>query len=75
MDDIPQKIDSKFRYVLLAATRAEQIMRGAEPKVEKPLKPTSAGMAEIQGELVDWDYQDPDDLADDEAEAAEADAD
>lgn len=75
MDDLPQKIDSKFRYVLLAATRAEQIMRGAEPKVEKPLKPTSAGMAEIQTDVVEWDYQDPDDLAEADDAETEGDAD
>lgn len=56
MHDIPEKIDSKFRYVLLAATRAEQLMLGAQPKMEKPSKHTTTGMAEILEELVEWDY-------------------
>ena len=33
----PEKIDSKFRYVLLASQRAEQMMRGAVSKLEKPI--------------------------------------
>ena len=56
MHDIPEKIDSKFRYVLLAATRAEQLMLGAQPKQDKPTKHTTAGMAEILEELVEWEY-------------------
>ncbi|MEM9553773.1 MAG: DNA-directed RNA polymerase subunit omega [Acidobacteriota bacterium] len=61
MQEYPDTIDSKFRYVLLAAARAEQIMRGAEPKVDKPLKATSAGMAEITDDLIAWDYGAPED--------------
>ncbi len=56
MHDMPEKIDSKFRYVLLAATRAEQLMLGAQSKLAKPEKPTSAGMREVMEELVEWDY-------------------
>ena len=56
MHDIPEKIDSKFRYVLLAATRAEQLMLGAQPKLEKPEKHTTTAMEEILSELVEWDY-------------------
>lgn len=56
MHDMPEKIDSKFRYVLLAATRAEQLILGAQPKLEKPDKHTSAAMREVLDELVEWDY-------------------
>lgn len=58
MRELPEKIDSKFRYVLLAATRAEQMMKGALPKVPnaEATKPTSMGMDEIADELVAWDY-------------------
>lgn len=53
----PAKIDSKFRFVLVAAERAEQLMRGARPKVEAPKrKPTSLAMDEVHHELVEWDY-------------------
>ena len=57
MEKIPERIDSRFRFVLLAAARAEQMMRGAEPKVDiGPAKPTRVAMAEIARDLVDWDY-------------------
>lgn len=52
----PEKIDSKFRYVLVAANRAEQIMRGSRPRVDVSGKPTKIAMAEIERDLVNWDY-------------------
>lgn len=56
MHDMPDKIDSKFRYVLLAATRAEQLMLGAQSKLAKPEKPTTSAMREVLEDLVDWEY-------------------
>jgi DNA-directed RNA polymerase omega subunit len=52
----PDKIDSKFRYVLVAANRAEQIMRGSRPRVDAHGKPTKVAMAELERDLVSWDY-------------------
>lgn len=57
MDQIPDRIDSRFRFVLLAAARAEQMMRGAEPKVAiGQAKVTRVAMQEIVDDLVEWDY-------------------
>ena len=57
MERIPEKIDSKFRFVLLAAERAEQMLRGAKPKIDMgELKPTRIAMMEISNDLVEWDY-------------------
>ncbi len=82
MQQIPEKIDSKFRFVLLASRRAEQIMRGAQPKVAKPgAKPTRVAVEEIFSEAVGWDYgpaevveeaspEDAGEAADDAAEEA-----
>jgi DNA-directed RNA polymerase omega subunit len=57
MKRIPDRIDSKFRYVLLAATRAEQLMRGAAPKVHAAHgKQTKIAMEEVLQEAVRWDY-------------------
>lgn len=57
MDKIPDKIDSKFRYVLLASHRAEQLMRGAPPRVERPGSTlTRTAMEEVMEELIEWDY-------------------
>ena len=53
-------IDSKFRRVLVAAHRAEQIMKGARPKVEvAKRKPTRVAMEEVDRSLVDWGYGPP----------------
>jgi len=57
MDRIPEKIDSRFRYVLLAAERAEQLIKGGSPKIEtKETKPTRVAMGEISTDLIEWDY-------------------
>lgn len=57
MTDIPDKIDSKYRYVLLAAARAEQMIQGATPKDDALNgKPTRIAMQEISREMVEWDY-------------------
>lgn len=55
---IPEGVDSKFRLVLLIARRAEQLMRGARPKVasERPLKPTRLAAEEFEENQIRWDY-------------------
>ena len=54
---MPERIDSKFRYILLAAERAERMMRGAQPKLEADTrKSTQVAMDEILHDLVEWDY-------------------
>ena len=50
------KVDSKFRFVLVAAQRAEQLMRGARPKIESKGKPTRTAMGEVDGGHVEWNY-------------------
>jgi DNA-directed RNA polymerase subunit omega len=60
MERIPERVDSTFRYVLLAARRAEQLIRGARPKVDAGLaKPTRVAMREVSENLVEWDYGPP----------------
>lgn len=57
MRGLPEKIDSKFRYVLLAANRAEQLMHGAAPKVDPgKRKTTRVAMDEIMDDIVQWEY-------------------
>jgi DNA-directed RNA polymerase omega subunit len=55
---MPEGVDSKFRLVLLVARRAEQLMRGARPKLEtdRPLKPTRLAAQEFEEDRVRWDY-------------------
>ncbi len=60
MERIPERIDSTFRYVLIAAKRAEQLLRGARPKVESGIaKPTRVALREVSDDLVDWQYGPP----------------
>ena len=54
------KIDSKFRFILLAARRAEQVMRGARPKMQyRTPKVARGAMEEILANVVNWDYGPP----------------
>ncbi|MEP6800355.1 MAG: DNA-directed RNA polymerase subunit omega [Acidobacteriota bacterium] len=58
IQNIPEGVDSKFRLVLLIARRAEQLMRGARPKIEtdRPTKPTRLAAEEFEDNRVRWDY-------------------
>ena len=57
MDEAIEQYDSKFRYVLLASTRAEQLVRGARAKLELPgKKPSRVAMEEVRCGMVPWDY-------------------
>lgn len=60
MDRIPERVDSTFRFVLISARRAEQLMRGARPKVDAGNgKVTSIALKEVCEDLVDWQYGPP----------------
>lgn len=73
MQNIPDKIDSKFRFVLLASERAEQLMRGAQPKTEPPSgKITRVAMEEILHDRLAWEYGPPEEPVDEFEEEAEA---
>ncbi|HKS95958.1 MAG TPA: DNA-directed RNA polymerase subunit omega [Terriglobia bacterium] len=39
--DFPQNVDSKFRYILVAAKRARQLQAGARPLIQTPSKKTT----------------------------------
>lgn len=69
MDRLPEDVQSKFRYVLLAANRAEQLMRGARPKVDVvgERKLTSVALEEVNRGVLNWSRHSPA-----EAEAAGA---
>ena len=56
IQNVPEGVDSKFRLVLLLARRAEQLIRGARPKLEtdRPLKPTRLAAAEFEANQIRW---------------------
>ncbi len=54
---VKEAMDSKFRYVLIVAERAEQLLRGARSKLDLPnVKSTRVAQEEIDQEMVEWGY-------------------
>ncbi|MDE3178716.1 MAG: DNA-directed RNA polymerase subunit omega [Acidobacteriota bacterium] len=57
--EIPHSIDSKFRFILVAAKRARQLQAGARPLVQTPYKKTTkVAMAELEAGLVPFEILD-----------------
>ncbi len=49
-------IDSKYRFIILAAKRAKQLLKGAKPKIEtKSKNPIRIAQAEVRNGLVDYE--------------------
>ena len=60
MEGLPEGIDSRFRYVLLVAKRAEQLIQGSVPKTRsRHAKPTRVAMEEIDRNQVKWQLTPP----------------
>jgi len=56
---LPKNVDSKFRFITVAAQRAKQIQNGAKPRVEaRSRKPTRIAMQEVLADAVDWEIKD-----------------
>jgi DNA-directed RNA polymerase subunit omega len=57
--DLPQGIDSKFRFILVAAKRARQLQAGARPLVQTQTKKvTKISQAEVEAGLVPFEVLD-----------------
>jgi DNA-directed RNA polymerase subunit omega len=51
--EIPQNLDSKFRFILVAAKRARQLQSGAKPLIQAPTKrSTRVAQQEVGAGLV-----------------------
>ena len=51
--EIPQNLDSKFRFILVAARRARQLQGGAKPLLQTATKrPTRVAQQEVGAGLV-----------------------
>lgn len=60
MEGLPEGIESRFRYVLLVAKRAEQLIQGAQPKMRpRHFKPTRIAMEEVERNAVKWQMTPP----------------
>jgi len=54
--DLPQKLDSKFRYILVAAKRARQLQAGARPLIQSTEKRlTRVAQQEVTAGLVPFE--------------------
>jgi DNA-directed RNA polymerase subunit omega len=55
---LPKEVDSKFRFITVAAQRAKQLQNGAKPRVEmKSRKPTRVAMQEVLANAVSWELR------------------
>ena len=58
--DLPQKLDSKFRYILVAAKRARQLQAGARPLIQSSEKRvTRVAQQEVTAGLVPFELLAP----------------
>jgi DNA-directed RNA polymerase subunit omega len=56
---LPKDVDSKFRFITVAAQRAKQIQNGAKPRVEvRSRKSTRVAMQEVLAGAVSWEVKD-----------------
>jgi DNA-directed RNA polymerase subunit omega len=54
--DVPQGIDSKFRFILVAARRARQLQAGTKPLVQTQTKKvTKVAQMEVEAGLVPFE--------------------
>jgi DNA-directed RNA polymerase subunit omega len=53
--DLYGNVDSKFRFVIVAAKRAKQIIKGAKPKIAmKTRNPIRIAQAEVRAGVIDF---------------------
>ena len=53
---LPKEVDSKFRFITVAAQRAKQLQNGAKPRVEtRSRKATRLAMQEVLANAISWE--------------------
>jgi len=53
--DLYGNVDSKFRFVIVAAKRAKQLIKGAKPKIKiKTRNPIRLAQAEVRAGVIDF---------------------
>ncbi len=58
--DLPQGIESKFRFILVAARRARQLQAGAKPLIQtQSKKVTRIAQQEVEAGLVPFEEFEP----------------
>ncbi len=55
---LPRDVDSKFRFITVAAQRAKQLQGGAKPRVEtRSRKPTRIAVEETLAGTISWEVR------------------
>lgn len=55
---LPKELDSKFRFITVAAQRAKQLQNGAKARVStRSRKPTRVAMHEVLAGTVSWEIK------------------
>ena len=63
MSNLLERFDSTFRYILIAAKRAGQLIEGARPRVDtRSAKPTTIALAELEVGAVPWRIVSPEEF-------------
>ncbi len=63
MIELPEGIDSVFRYIVITALRSEQLIQGARPRIEsRHVKPTLIAKDEVDAGLVQWRVLTPEEV-------------
>ncbi len=53
---IPENVDSKYRFIIIAAERAKQLQNNARPKLKtKSAKPAFIAMREVEEGLIGFE--------------------
>jgi DNA-directed RNA polymerase subunit omega len=69
---LPKDIDSKFRFITVAAQRAKQLQGGAKPRVEtRSRKPTRIAVEEAVAGTISWEIREDVPAREAEAEPTE----
>ncbi len=60
MQKIPERIGSKYRFIILAAERAKQLQNNAKPKIKtRSTKPAFIAMRELEQDLISFEMVEP----------------
>ncbi len=71
--ELPSEIDSKFRFILIAARRARQLQSGAKALIQAPTKKvTRVAQLEVQGGLVPFEVLEPNPTDDEKAKKSKS---
>ena len=56
MQKIPERIGSKYRFIIIAAERAKQLQNNAKPKIKtRSTKPAYIAMRELEADLINFE--------------------